>query len=480
MKKLVSFLLISLIMIASLPFQAGAAGTIALSAASAGTGDAVTVTGVNSPNAWVAVKAVDGLGNILVFDTVKADNNGAYSFTFTVPDSAGGTIRITAGYGANVASADLSVNQPSPQDHTVTLAVNQPGAGTVSGGGSYAQGADVTVTATAASGYTFVNWTESGITVSSNAAYSFVMGATDRTLTANFAAQGSGGGGNNGGGGGGGSPTPTNSASKFIKAGEGGSVRFADAAVEVPAGTLPADATLKVKQLSEKEAGDLVPSGLRVKLGSDVYEITTTGGRNFGDKTITIRIAYDPAKIAEGERPVIRYRDETTGEWIDLPTAVEQGADGKWYAVTQVNHLTKFAVFSAQVQETVKKVIVLTLGRREAAVDGSPYTLDAVPFVDTKANRTLVPIRFVSEALGAKVDWDAATRRVTIKDGGREIVLTLGSRDALVDGQTTALDCAPAVLPPGRTFVPLRFVSETLGAAVDYDPVNKRITITRF
>lgn len=57
-----------------------------------------------------------------------------------------------------------------------------------------------------------------------------------------------------------------------------------------------------------------------------------------------------------------------------------------------------------------------------------------MPYVDTAANRTLVPVRFVSEALGADVDWDAATRRVTIKDGGREIVLTLGSANALVDG----------------------------------------------
>ncbi|MFZ5899034.1 MAG: copper amine oxidase N-terminal domain-containing protein [Bacillota bacterium] len=90
-----------------------------------------------------------------------------------------------------------------------------------------------------------------------------------------------------------------------------------------------------------------------------------------------------------------------------------------------------------------------------------------------------MPIRFVSEALGAKVDWDAATRRVAIKDGGKVIVLTLGVPSALVNGQTTAIDCAPATMPPGRTFVPLRFVSETLGAVVDYDPVTRQITITR-
>lgn len=275
------------------------------------------------------------------------------------------------------------------------------------------------------------------------------------------------------------SAQPANYADKLIDANTGGSVGFGNAAVEVPAGTLPADATLKVKQLTDKEAGDLVPSGLLVSLGSEIYEITTTGDRDFGNNTLTIRIAYDPAKIAAGERPVIRYRDETTGQRVDLPTAFERGADGKWYAVTQVNHLTKFAVFSAPAQETAKKVIVLTPGERDATVDGSPYLLDAAPFVDAAAGRTLVPIRFVSEALGAEVEWNAETRQVTIKDGDREIVLTAGSTCALVNGRATALDCAPVVLPPCRTFVPLRFVGETLGAAVDYDPATRQIIITR-
>jgi hypothetical protein len=467
-----------------------------------------------------------------------------------------------------------------PTTNTVAVSANPPAGGTVSGGGNYSEGDSVTVTATPNSSYSFVNWTEGGTEVGTDAVYTFTMGTTDRTLAANFTAAGTllvvsltdpsndatgisrntdivisfnrsvqrsvyfddiavtGGGsvvdytygingntltldpletldygtrytvtipagavddssGNGladdhtfsfttrsrpsggGSGGGGGSSTPVNSASEPIEAETGGSVRFGSATVVIPAGTLPADATLKVQRLTGGEAGDLVPSGLRVKLGSDIYEITTTGDRNFGDKTLAIRIAYDPAKIVEGEQPVIRYRDETTGQWIDLPTTFEQGADGKWYAVTHVNHLTKFAVFSAPVPEPVKKVIVLTLGRQAATVDGSPYTLDAVPFVDTGANRTLVPIRFVSEALGAGVDWLAHTGQVVIKDGGRELVLTTGSRDVLVNGVKQTIDCAPVVFPPGRTFVPLRFVSETLGATVDYDPATGQISVTR-
>jgi hypothetical protein len=174
--------------------------------------------------------------------------------------------------------------------------------------------------------------------------------------------------------------------------------------------------------------------------------------------------------------------DEAAGKWVALETSVEQDlVSGKWYAVVKVNHLTRFAVFSTAAGQPFKpvKVIKLTIGQVAAVVDGKSYTLDAVPYVDSMANRTLVPIRFISEALGAEVDWQAATRQLVIKDGDQEIVLTIGSTNALVDGQTTALDCAPETKPPGRTFVPLRFVSETLGARVDWEAVTNTITITR-
>jgi hypothetical protein len=125
------------------------------------------------------------------------------------------------------------------------------------------------------------------------------------------------------------------------------------------------------------------------------------------------------------------------------------------------------------------KVIVLTIGQKEATVDGAPYALDAEPCIDAESGRTLVPVRFVIEALGAKVGWDSEAGRVTITDGEKEIILTLGSSAVLVNGAERTIDCAPMTLPPGRTFVPLRFVSENLGAEVDYEGNTGKITITR-
>jgi hypothetical protein len=126
-----------------------------------------------------------------------------------------------------------------------------------------------------------------------------------------------------------------------------------------------------------------------------------------------------------------------------------------------------------------QKMIKLTINSIQATIDGQPFVLDAAPYIDTTTNRTHIGIRFVSEALGANVEWLNSSRKVNIKDGDKELQLTIGSKDALVNGQSVTLDSEAVILPPGRTFVPLRFISETLGATVDYDEVNKVITIIR-
>ncbi|MGI6307772.1 MAG: stalk domain-containing protein [Dethiobacteria bacterium] len=126
------------------------------------------------------------------------------------------------------------------------------------------------------------------------------------------------------------------------------------------------------------------------------------------------------------------------------------------------------------------KVIKLTIGQQAGSVNGEPYTLDAAPYISVEAGtgRTLVPLRFISEALGAGVDWNPETKQVSITDEGKKIILTISSKDVLVDGEKQIIDCA-ATIQSNRTFVPLRFVSETLKAQVDYKAETKEITITK-
>ncbi|AUG57080.1 copper amine oxidase N-terminal domain-containing protein [Acetivibrio saccincola] len=100
---------------------------------------------------------------------------------------------------------------------------------------------------------------------------------------------------------------------------------------------------------------------------------------------------------------------------------------------------------------------------------------DAEPFIDDNG-RTQVPVRFVSEALGAEVGWEGSTKTVTISQGDKEIEIVIGKKDYTINGEKNLMD-TEALLKEDRTFVPIRFVSEGLGARVDWDPAVRTVYI---
>lgn len=85
-----------------------------------------------------------------------------------------------------------------------------------------------------------------------------------------------------------------------------------------------------------------------------------------------------------------------------------------------------------------------------------------------KENRTLVPVRAITETFGAKVAWDEATNTITITKDDTTIVMVLDNKVATVNGKEVTLDVAPTT-ENGRTLVPLRFISETFSLKVDWD-----------
>ncbi len=196
------------------------------------------------------------------------------------------------------------------------------------------------------------------------------------------------------------------------------------------------------------------------------------------DTPVTVSIPYTPnaEELANPAGITVWYIDGS-GNVVELPGA--RYDPGTKAVVFSVTHFSLFAVIYNTDAAAARKVIRLTTGSSAAEINGASYTLDAAPYVDTAANRTLVPLRFISEALGAQVTWLADSKQVVIKDGAAELILTIGSQTVLVNGAARATDSAPATLPPGRVFVPLRFIAETLSATVDYDQDTKQITLTR-
>jgi len=106
---------------------------------------------------------------------------------------------------------------------------------------------------------------------------------------------------------------------------------------------------------------------------------------------------------------------------------------------------------------------------------GSYLQFDVPPqMVD---GRVLVPIRAIFDALGAHVEWNTLARTVTATRTGIIIVLPIGSSYPTINGQAVQID-APAIIYAGRALVPLRFVSQALGAQVHWDASSRVVTIT--
>ena len=132
------------------------------------------------------------------------------------------------------------------------------------------------------------------------------------------------------------------------------------------------------------------------------------------------------------------------------------------------------------------RAIQLTVGAATASLDDSPATLEVAPYI--REGRTLVPVRFIAEALGLQVGWDGATQTVTLAgqiasaDGSQlvplTVLITVGQRTATVNGQPRQLEVA-AEITGGRTFLPLRFVAEAFGLQVDWDPATRGIGLRR-
>ncbi|MTV49805.1 hypothetical protein GJ688_12565 [Heliobacillus mobilis] len=100
---------------------------------------------------------------------------------------------------------------------------------------------------------------------------------------------------------------------------------------------------------------------------------------------------------------------------------------------------------------------------------------DAKPFIN-EDSRTMVPIRFITEKLGSKVQWNQDTHTINIQYYNDQIKLSIGSNRAYINGKTIEFDTR-AVIKDDRTFVPLRFVAEAHNANVNWIPDRRTVTV---
>ncbi len=124
-------------------------------------------------------------------------------------------------------------------------------------------------------------------------------------------------------------------------------------------------------------------------------------------------------------------------------------------------------LFNFQVAEASSGIQVI--------VRGEPLTLSLPPVIES--GRTLVPMRDIFESLDAYIEWDGNTKTVTALKSDTVINLKIGDKTAYLNGESMQLE-VPSKIINDKTFVPLRFISESLGAEVDWNNNTRTVTIS--
>lgn len=185
---------------------------------------------------------------------------------------------------------------------------------------------------------------------------------------------------------------------------------------------------------------------------------------DMGKKEVSL-VAKGTEKTATFTREKAKENDIKLAFWVDAMDKMMGGTPGageqeallhmNWAAAKEMK---SSAVSTPQGNDPI-----------QVFINGKKVVFDTMPVIQN--SRTLVPVRAIFEGLGATVGWDPATYTVSSTKGNQSLSLTIGNTNATVDGKKVVLD-VPASIMNSRTMVPLRFISEAYGNKVDYNVVG--------
>ena len=170
--------------------------------------------------------------------------------------------------------------------------------------------------------------------------------------------------------------------------------------------------------------------------------------------------------ICEKGTLTIRKRHSSSGGSSADTGKADTPADGNG---TAVNNPSDKDDDAGEDKPQEKTVIRMRIGNKNVTVDENTIANDAAPLL--RNDRTMVPIRIITETLGGKVDWNGTVKEVTLTIDGREIKMTIGRT-------LEKYGVAPVIID-GRTYVPVRFVADELSAVVSWDETTKTVTIIK-
>ncbi len=149
----------------------------------------------------------------------------------------------------------------------------------------------------------------------------------------------------------------------------------------------------------------------------------------------------------------------------------------KTFKIIIATVLAMFTLITAVFAETDSVEIRFSVGDDVLIINGEEVQVEKPYIVGDGV--TLVPVRVITEAFGAKVDWENSTKTVTLDYPDVKIILQIDNLVAEVNGMAVTLESAPELTDSGFTMVPLRFISENFGAEVGYDHATAGIVVTK-
>lgn len=218
---------------------------------------------------------------------------------------------------------------------------------------------------------------------------------------------------------------------------------------------------------------DTIPPAIRVEFPQDQQELYALGTNLRG------RIQEDGSGLET--LTINQEKVEITSDGtFQHPIEVMEGE--QVFMVEATDRVGNQAKTEIRIKGVRKIIVQLSIGQEIIQVNGKPAVIDAPPFIHESSGRTMVPIRFVVEPIGGKIEFDSQAQQITIERDLTEIILWIGKNSALVNTKLVPIDRQDQSLSPmireGRTFLPLRFVSENIGFKVEWNAKLYQVTLT--
>ncbi len=208
---------------------------------------------------------------------------------------------------------------------------------------------------------------------------------------------------------------------------------------------------IQIKTSSTKEAGTITISNVLVKVD---------GASVDGEKMLeTYVVEKDDQKTG-----TVKVKDKATAVEYALSKDADLDPD---YSVKYVNVVKEYG--------TVATTTVFKIGSKEYTVNGETKTANEAPYVSGKGY-TMLPVRAIGEALGLKADWNASTKTATFSNDSKVASVVIGADTMYVNGTPFKL-AAKAEIKNGSTFVELRSLASAFGVKLEWDAATKSVTI---